>query len=217
MPDITEVYQGQFGQFTITDEDRREVMIYRGGLIISAISLALAINLVLFANLTPPIISLIIGLYALFSLGLGVSLMTIHIYFRPLHLLLKLFWMIGTIASFILILRHPENSVLWVYQHPLSLLGIGFTFAALTGIYFKEAFCFNQLEMKVLTPLVPLLLLGHLVGILPLGAEQVLLFIWSILFVIVSLRKFWQPIPEDIGDKSVFDYLKNRQSASSLL
>jgi uncharacterized integral membrane protein len=82
----------------------------------------------------------------------------------------------------------------------------------LTGIYFKEAFCFNRAETKVLTVIVPLLLLGHLLGILPTQAEQFLLGVWATLFLVFALRKVVQAIPPDIGDKSVFTYLKNKSS-----
>jgi uncharacterized integral membrane protein len=102
-----------------------------------------------------------------------------------------------------------------VYFYPLSLLGIGFSFAALTGIFFKEAFCFNRLETKLLTPLVPLLLLGHLFSILPVSLEKILLALWAGLFLIFVARKVVQPIPPDIGDKSVFTYLEQQRSISS--
>ncbi|MEM1369784.1 MAG: DUF2301 domain-containing membrane protein, partial [Cyanobacteria bacterium P01_H01_bin.15] len=88
----------------------------------------------------------------------------------------------------------------------------GFLFAALTGIFFKEAFCFNRLETKLLTPLVPALLLGHLFGVLPPTVEKSLLAIWAVLFVVFALRKAFQAIPPDIGDKSVFEYLKKQPS-----
>jgi len=97
----------------------------------------------------------------------------------------------------------------------MTLFGVGFTFAALTGIYFKEAFCFNRIETKFLTPLVPVLLLGHLTGVIPAIGEQLLLGIWAILFVVFALRKVVQPIPPDIGDKSVFAYLKEKRTAHS--
>jgi uncharacterized integral membrane protein len=102
-----------------------------------------------------------------------------------------------------------------VYNQPVTLFGIGFVFAALTGIYFKEAFCFNRFETKLLTPLVPLLLLGHLVNMLPPTAEKVLLGLWTVLFVVFAVRKTMQPIPPDIGDKSVFAYLKQQRAAQS--
>jgi uncharacterized integral membrane protein len=98
-----------------------------------------------------------------------------------------------------------------VYNYPAALFGVGFVFAALTGIYFKEAFCFNRLETKILTPLVPTLLLGHLVGVLPVQWEQWMLGIWAILFIVFAIRKAVQAIPPDIGDKSVFAYLKEQR------
>jgi uncharacterized integral membrane protein len=94
-------------------------------------------------------------------------------------------------------------------------LGVGFTFAALTGIFFKEAFCFNRFETKLLTPLVPLILLGHLTGIVPADAQQILLALWAILFLVFALRKALQPLVPDIGDKSVFDYLKQQKNAEA--
>lgn len=207
-------YQGQFGQFTITEEDRNEVKIYRSGLVIAALSFAIGSALILLWGATPLILSLITPLFALFCLGLGISLVTIHIYLIPLHRLLQLFWGIGVISSVIIAFTDSNPLPLSVYAHPLTLLGIGFIFAALTGIYFKEAFCFNRLETKLLTPLVPVLLLGHLAGTLSPAIEQILLGTWAVLFLIFASRKMVQPIPPDIGDKSVFTYLKQQRSAS---
>jgi uncharacterized integral membrane protein len=149
-------------------------------------------------------------LYGLFCLGLGVSLWTIHIYLKPLHRALQLFWLIGCLASVIVAAQQPAPLALTVYQQPFSIWGIGFTFAALTGIFFKEAFCFNRFETKILTLLVPLLLLGHLFTWLPSNVEALLLSLWAGLFLIFALRKTWQAIPDDIGDKSVFAYLQQQ-------
>ncbi|MFQ4146728.1 DUF2301 domain-containing membrane protein [Chlorogloeopsis sp. ULAP02] len=207
-----EVYQGQFGEFTINKGDRTGVMIYRGGLMVAAVCFAIATALVLF-NPHPSIFNWVNLLYACFSLALGVSLLTIHIYMVELHRILQAFWVIGSISSIVVALSSSEPLAVTVYTQPLTLLGVGFTFAALTGIYFKEGFCFNRLETKVLTPIVPLLLLGHLLGILSMQWERVLLGIWAIFFIVFAVRKAVQAIPPDIGDKSVFQYLKSQRSA----
>ncbi|MEH1817612.1 MAG: DUF2301 domain-containing membrane protein [Nostoc sp.] len=207
-----EVYQGQFGEFTITQSDHTGVIIYRAGLMIAALSFAIGSALVLLNN-NPTVITALTPLYACFSLALGVSLFTIHIYMASLHRTLQIFWAIGTIASVILAITSSEPLALAVYNQPITLFGVGFIFVALTGIYFKEAFCFNRLETKVLTPIVPILLLGHLVGILPTQGESVLLGIWATLFLVFALRKTVQAIPADIGDKSVFTYLKEQRLA----
>ncbi len=210
-----EVYQGQFGEFTIEQSDRSGVIIYRSGLMVAALSFAIASWLVLSLGATPTVLTALTALYAVFWIALGVSLVTIHIYLAPLHRLLQIFWGIGGIAAIVLALSSREPLALLVYNHPTAIFGVGFTFAALTGIYFKEAFCFNRIETKFLTPLVPLLLLGHLAGVLPMYWEQLLLGLWAVFFVVFALRKVVQPIPPDIGDKSVFAYLKEQRAAHS--
>lgn len=210
-----EVYQGQFGEFTITQSDRIGVIVYRSGLMVAALSFAIGSWLVLSSGDTPTILSKLTPLYAVFCVALGVSLLTIHIYMGLLHRVLQVFWGVGAITATVLALQSSEPLALFVYNHPTAILGIGFTFAALTGIYFKEAFCFNRFETKFLTPLVPMLLLGHLASVLPTTWEQVLLGIWAVLFMVFALRKVVQPIPADIGDKSVFAYLKEQRAAHS--
>jgi uncharacterized integral membrane protein len=211
-----EVYQGQFGDFTITDDDRRGVIIYRSALIVAALSFSLGTGLVLWQGSNPMTLVILTPLYICFCLGLGISLLTIHIYLAVLHRALQLFWVVGAIAAIVIAASSPDPLALTVYQQPLALLGIGFTFAALTGIAFKESFCFDRLETKLLTPLVPGLLLGHLTGILPLSVERITLGIVASLFLILALNKVRQPIPPDIGDKSVFAYLKSQSKSQSL-
>lgn len=206
------VYQGQFGEFTITESDRTGVIIYRTGLMVAALSFAIGSALVLLDK-TGVDLQALTPLIACFCLALGVSLVMIHIYLAVLHRLLQAFWAIGSMAAVALALSSREPLALTVYNHPAALFGVGFIFAALNGIYFKEAFCFNRLETKLLTPLVPILLLGHLVGVLSVQSERAMLAVWAVLFVVFAIRKVTQPIPPDIGDKSVFAYLKEQRSA----
>jgi uncharacterized integral membrane protein len=210
-----QVYAGQFGEFTITQSDRQGVIIYRAGLMVAALSFAIGWALVLWQGFNPTVLRALTPLYTLFAAGLGVSLVMIHIYMVSLHRALQVFWVIGAIAAFAVAHSSPEPFALTVYQRPLTILGIGFTFAALTGIFFKEAFCFNRLETKLLTPIVPALLLGHLCGILSTTLAEALLSGWAILFLVFAVRKAFQAIPDDIGDKSVFDYLHQQQAAKT--
>lgn len=211
------IYQGQFGEFTITKDDRRGVVIYRGSLLVAALSFAIGAGLVLWQSNNPLAVQLLTPLYTVFWLALAVSLLTIHIYLEPLHRALQAFLLVGGVASLAIAHLSPEPFAQTVYTNPLTIFGVGFTFVALTGIYFKEAFCFNRLETKALTPIVPVLLIGHLVGLLPLAVEQLLLASWAILFLVFAVRKVMQPIPPDIGDKSVFDYLhQQRQNQTKL-
>ena len=210
---IPVIYQGQFGNYTINDHDRQSVIIYRTGIIIAALCFTVATGLVLFQLNTPGVLQALTPIYFCFWLGLGVSLFTIHIYLIQLHQLLELFWLIGGIASVVFAVVDAEPLALTIYHNPYSLFGVGFTFVALTGIYFKEAFCFNRVETKLLTPLVPILLLGFMAGLWSVDAQKILLAFWAIQSIIFAGRKIFQGIPGDIGDKSVFDYLKNQQLA----
>ncbi len=204
---MSPVYQGQFGEFTITDADRREVILYRTGLAISGLSLAIGVGLILGIGNDPLVLKLLTPLFMLFSAGLGLSLWTIHIYFKVLHRVLQLFWLIGLIAAVVFTVYSSEPLAVFVYQQPFSILGVGFVFAALTGIFFKEGFCFGRLETKLLTPLLPALLLGHMFSFLPVPIEQAMLVAWAGLFLVFAFRKAIQAIPPDIGDKSVFEHL----------
>ncbi len=211
----SEVYQGQFGEFTITEGDRLSVIVYRSALAIAAVCFSVGALLVLLQPNNPQILNWLTWLYWGFSLGLGVALWTIHIYLELLHRVLQLFWAIGAIASVSIALYFPEPLAIAIYEHPIALIGMGFSFAALTGIFFKESFCFNRFETKFLVPLLPVLILGHLVNLLPIEIEQSLLGAWAVLFMIFAIRKLSQEIPSDIGDKSVFAYLKAQKQQAA--
>ena len=206
---LNDVYEGQFGSFTIEQSDRQEVILYRAGLAVAAGSVAIASACCFFLPTFSPLVATLC--YALLWAALGLSLFKIHIYLRPLHRAIQAFWAIGGLASIAIALTYPTPLALSAYQHPLTIFGIGFTFAALTGIFVKEAFCFDRLETKFLVFLVPGLLLGHMAGVLSIATEQGMLVAIAALFVIFAVRKVIQPIPPDIGDKSVFEYLENKR------
>lgn len=209
----TDIYEGQFGTFTVDADDRQEVVLYRGGLAVAAASFAAAVVCVFFALDAAPWVAT--ACYALMWCALGVSFFKIHIYLRPLHQALKVFWAIGGLSSLAIALFYPTPLALTAYEQPLTIFGIGFTFAALTGIFVKEAFCFNRLETKFLVFIVPGLLLGHMAGVLSVSTERGMLAAWAVLFVVFAIRKAIQPIPPDIGDKSVFEYLAQERAAKA--
>ncbi len=212
----SEVYQGQFGTFTITDRDRQSVVIYRSALMVAAVSFGIGTIAALsqFGQtevVNSNVLDLITFLYITFSIGLGIALAMIHIYMVVLHRALQSFLAIGSVSAIVCSIYYHQPIGSIVYQQPMTILGVGFTFAALTGIFFKEAFCFNRFETKILTFLVPILLLGHLTNLLPQTIEAILLAMWAGLFLIFAIRKAIQAIPPDLGDKSVFEYLKKQK------
>ena len=70
----------------------------------------------------------------------------------------------------------------------------------------KETFCYGKQETLALTLGLPLLLLGHLSGLVPPAAEHGLAAAVAALLLVFAVGKYGQPIKDDIGDKSVFAY-----------
>ncbi|MGB7416624.1 MAG: DUF2301 domain-containing membrane protein [Thermosynechococcaceae cyanobacterium] len=205
-----ERYQGHFGEFEVTKHDRIGVVVYRGALLMAALTFAVGTLLILTWGPQAMVLNSLTGLFFGFCAAMGVSLATIHIYMVSLHRTLQVLWAIGTGAAVWIAFSSGEPLAASVYHQPVNLMAVGWIFVALTGLFFKEAFCFNRLETKFLSFIVPVLLLGHWLGFLPLAAERPLLGAWAILFMVFAVRKVLQPIPPDIGDKSVFTYLKQQ-------
>jgi uncharacterized integral membrane protein len=198
------VFEGVYGTYTITAEDRREVRGYRLALTSVAVAqLALALQWQLWGSrwLWPWLVVM--------AVGLGLALRWIHIYLRPLHRALQLFWLVGCggFAALALWLT-PGAMVSDAWSRPLAILAVGPFFAALTGIGFKEFFCFRRPEAIGVTLLLPLALLGRLTGLLPVSATLGLLTLQAGLLLVLCLRKFPMPAAADVGDKSVFAHLE---------
>ncbi|KAI4343454.1 hypothetical protein L6164_010799 [Bauhinia variegata] len=207
------VYEGIYGPWTIESSDVREVILYRSGLVTSALSFVLAAS----AAFLPDNLSLssiikqnLDVLYVVGAGGLGLSLFLIHIYVSEIKRTLQALWVLGILGSFATYtsLARPanENLIQYVLDNPSAVWLVGPLFAALTGLVFKEGLCYGKLEAGILTFIIPLVLLGHLTGLMDDGVKLTLLASWMALFVVFAGRKFTQPIKDDIGDKSVFTF-----------
>eukprot|EP00252_Welwitschia_mirabilis_P013645 TRINITY_DN2_c0_g2_i1.p1 TRINITY_DN2_c0_g2~~TRINITY_DN2_c0_g2_i1.p1 ORF type:complete len:294 (+),score=32.65 TRINITY_DN2_c0_g2_i1:109-990(+) len=205
------VYQGMYGTWTVEDSDYREVLLYRGGLVTSALSFVLGASSAFLPDENPAKLFLQEHLDTFYALGvgsLGLSLILIHIYVTPLKRALQTFWTLGIIGSVVLSwnFAHPAGKglVQYVIDNPSAVWFIGPVFASLTGLVFKEGLCYGKPEAAILTLVIPTLLLSHLAGFLDNQSKQVLLGVWMALFIIFACRKFTQPVKDDIGDKSIF-------------
>lgn len=205
------VYQGAYGSWTVEDSDVREVILYRSGLVTAAVSFVIASSAA-FLPETSSLREIIFQkhdlLYLLGAGGLGLSLFLIHIYVTEIKRTLQALWALGILGSLTAysILAQPagENLVQHVVDNPTAVWFVGPLFAALTGLVFKEGLCYGKLEAGLLTFIIPMVLLGHLSGLMDDGVKLTLLGSWMVLFVIFAGRKFTQPIKDDIGDKSIF-------------
>ncbi len=200
---IEKEYKGVYGHYTITKNDHIEVICYRIALL--SCSIFYTLGLLQWLILDPHWA----GLWLLpLSVSLGLSLKWIHIYLVNLHRLLTLFWAVGFIGVISLLIKlGPENMLTSIAARPPFILIIGPLFVALTGIGFKEFFCFQRPEAIGVTLLIPLGLLGHLSGLLNANIVISFLSISSFLLLFLTIRKFNMDTSADVGDKSVFDFL----------
>jgi uncharacterized integral membrane protein len=198
------VFDGMFGPFRITATDRREVLGYR--LALTAVALG---QLGLLLSWRQGGGELLWPWLLLMAAGLGLALRWIHIYLRPLHRALQLFWLAGCLGGLLLAQRVGLGAMgATLQEQPLWILAVGPFFAALTGVGFKEFFCFRRPEAIGVTLLLPVALLGRLSGLLPVATTATLLLVESVLLLVLCLRKFPMPAAADVGDKSVFTHLE---------
>ena len=204
-------FEGVYGVYTINDKDRRDVRRYRLALLISG--LAFSAGLLQWWQLGGQLAWLwVLPLAA----GLGLALQWIHIYLRPLHLALKLFWLLGCLGwGCLLVAAGPSAALETLQKQPLWILAVGPLFAAMAGIGFKEFFCFRRPEAIGLTLLLPIALLGRLSGLITPTISLGLLIGTALLLVVLALRKFGIPAAADVGDKSVFAYLEQQRVAGA--
>ena len=197
--------KGVYGDFIITSKDKKEVLFYRLSILSSALFFSLGL-VQFFTNGSSQVWICFTGL----AISLGLSLKWIHIYVRALHQALILFWAIGCIGFGIVSYHFGLTNIIYgLKENPRWVIFVGPLFVSLTGIGFKEFFCFRRFEAIGITILIPIALIGHLTQLTSTNFTFALLALSSILLLVLGIRKFDLPAEADIGDKSVFDFLES--------
>ena len=139
--------------------------------------------------------------------GLGGSLFLVHMYVTPIKRTMQALWAAGLLGSLALVATQDGAPVAAaVYAHKEFVWAVGPLFAAFTGLCFKEGACYGKAESAALFFLWPTLLLGHLAGA-PDAVKAPLLAAAAGLVTLFAARKFTQAVKDDIGDKSIFDFM----------
>ena len=98
LPLETKTYQGIYGAYTITQEDQSEVKRYRMSLRVCGISFSTCLFQWIYLGPNQAFLWL-----APIAISIGLALQWIHIYLRPLHNALKIFWVLGCLGGFLLL------------------------------------------------------------------------------------------------------------------
>ena len=199
--------KGVYGDFIVTSNDKKEVLFYRLSILFCGLFFSIGIANWFYHGSHQTWIYLL-GL----SISIGLSLKWIHIYLRPLHQTLVIFWLLGSLGILILSYIYGLTNIIFgLRENPKLILLIGPLFASLTGIGFKEFFCFRRIEAIGITIFIPIALVGYLTELANERFTFAMLVISSLQLLTMGIRKFNLPAEADIGDKSVFDFLENQR------
>lgn len=187
----------------LTREDRITVVLYRIGIVLSAVILS-GLAYLLAAGPAPaigrPADVLGYGLYA----SVGMSVLFIHLYIRKFKKFLIGLYVVSLLCLAALLVLGNGSLTAGIAHGaygPLLLLPLSGCLGFVTA---KEAFCFQLVEGYVLALLMPIFLLLIAVGALSGSGVSSGLVLIAFLLVLFTLRKVFQPPAWDIGDKSAY-------------
>ena len=201
------LYDGHYGQWSVSRADEVEVWAYRIALSLSCFG-ALGVA----AGYASGKDFLINPSYFVGASGLGVALVLVHMYVTPIKRAMQAMYAVGLVGSIgIAATQSGEsgggaNVLEFVRDHPSAMWLVGPMFASFTGLAFKEGACYGKPEAFALFLLTPIMCLGHLTGLASGEAETFLVASWMFGFCVFAGRKYTQEVKDDIGDKSVFTF-----------
>lgn len=201
-----EYYEGEFGPWKIEPEDEREVLLYRVGILVAAVSLGLGVAGSFVYEGEPLESQIYNALCITGAAGLGLSLTQIHIYVSSLKSFVQGLWGIGVAGGLWLMLTQNQTLPEYVVETPAAGWLVGPFFAAITGVAFKEGLCYGKVEAALLFFLVPILMLSHISGLITEDSQHTLMGVFAVLFAVFSASKFTQEVKDDIGDKTIFQF-----------
>lgn len=191
----------------LTKEDKVTVVIYRIGIVLSAVIISLAAYLMLNSLKHTPDASiglkfniLLISLY----ISVGLSVFFIHLYISKFKRTLKKLYYIAVAALVILLIVGKGNLLGVVVNKPYGPLLLIPLSLCLGFIAAKEAFCFKLTEGYLLALIMPLYLLLFSVRMISFEGAAYGLLLIAFMLLFFTFRKVFMPIHFDIGNKSAY-------------
>ncbi len=187
----------------LTREDTITVLLYRIGIVLSAIIISLLAYLLATLSAESGSVPADILGYSLFA-SVGMSVFFIHLYIGKFKTFLKNLFYVGLagLAGLLFIGNGSLSSALM--HEPYSRLLLLPLAGCLGFVTAKEAFCFKLFEGYLLAMIMPFYLLLVSVGSLSGRGASLGLALIAVMLVVFTVRKVTMPLAYDIGDKSAY-------------
>jgi len=191
----------------LTKADKVTVVIYRIGIVLSAVIISLGAYMMFNfpkymadASIIAKFNVLLVSLY----ISVGLSVFFIHLYISKFKKnLIKIY--ILSIVSLAVLFIAGKGDALSVVAHknygPLLLIPLSLCLGFITA---KEAFCFKLMEGYLLAMVMPLYLLLFSVRMISFEGAAYGLLLIAFMLLFFTFRKVFMPIHYDIGDKSAY-------------
>lgn len=178
------------------------VILYRAGIVLSTG----IISAMILGLLNPPphemrgrFGPMLLALYV----SVGLSVFFIHLYIGRFHKALELMYVLAVLALIVLY-KSGGGDVLAGLSRPFGPLLLLPLSACLGFVTAKEAFCFGLNEGYVLAVLMPFSLILMSAGRMTAKWAAYVLAPVALLLILFTLRKVFQPVHYDVGDKSAY-------------
>jgi uncharacterized integral membrane protein len=197
----------------LTKEDRITVVLYRTGILLSAVTICVSAVLAVIGMNRPevldyPVMSSGLAmdvLLLILYLSVGLSVFFIHLYVGKFHRVLKKIYYFAVACLAVLFFMGRGNPAVSLFSGQgygaLLLIPVSLCLGFVTA---KEAFCFQLLEGYILAFLMPAYLFFYALGALSHQAAAYGLALIAALYLLFTFRKVFMPLDFDIGDKSAY-------------
>ena len=191
----------------LTREDKITTVLYRAGIVLSAVFMSGLAFLLATASPGPGGASVVttadILAYCLYA-SVGMSVFFIHLYIGKFKkFLMNLYYV--SLGCLVLLLALGKGSPSAAFlREPYSLLLLLPLSGCLGFVTAKEAFCFQLFEGYLLAMIMPVYLLLVSSGLLTSRGASLGLALIAVLLALFTLRKVFMPLAYDIGDKSAY-------------
>ncbi len=201
---------GEYQQYQpLTKEDKITTVMYRTGIFLSAVLMAIAAFIAVRTVLSPDLLDLpliysglganIIILSLYFSVGLSVFF--IHLYIGKFYRVLKKIYYLAVVCLALMFLLGKGSPASMTLSGALLLIPLSLCLGFITA---KEAFCFKLLEGYLLGMIMPAYLFVYGMGLLDKKSAAFGLAFIAAMLVFFMFRKVFMPLHCDIGDKSAY-------------